>query len=133
MEYPIVLHKDDTSDYGVIVPDVSGCFSAGTTVEEAITNAKEAIECHLEGLLFDEEHLPVPSSIELHKKNEKYADGIWALVYIDLNKISGKTKRVNISLPENILRKIDNYVDSHASNRSAFLIDASLEKMAKGH
>ncbi len=51
MKYPIFIHKDESSAYGVIVPDLPGCFSAGDTVEEAVHNAHEAIECHLEGLL----------------------------------------------------------------------------------
>ncbi|MBN0609850.1 type II toxin-antitoxin system HicB family antitoxin, partial [Pseudomonas aeruginosa] len=29
MKFPVVLHKDPDSDYGVTVPDVPGCFSAG--------------------------------------------------------------------------------------------------------
>lgn len=28
MQYPIFIHKDKDSDYGVIVPDLPGCFSA---------------------------------------------------------------------------------------------------------
>ena len=36
MRYPIVIHKDETSDYGVVFPDLPGCFSAGDTIEEAI-------------------------------------------------------------------------------------------------
>jgi len=35
------------------VPDLPGCFSAGATFDEALTEAVEAIECHLEGLLLD--------------------------------------------------------------------------------
>ena len=35
MKYPVVLHKDEDSDYGVTVPDVPGCFSAGETIDEA--------------------------------------------------------------------------------------------------
>ena len=35
MRYPIVIHKDPESCYGVTVPDLPGCFSAGNTVEEA--------------------------------------------------------------------------------------------------
>jgi len=50
MRYPVVIHKDQDSDYGVTVPDLPGCFSAGSTVDEAIDNAVEAIECHVEGL-----------------------------------------------------------------------------------
>ncbi len=27
--YPAVIHKDSDSDYGVTVPNIPGCFSAG--------------------------------------------------------------------------------------------------------
>ena len=53
MQYPIFIHKDKDSDYGVIVPDLEGCYSAGSSIEEAIENSHEAFECHLEGLLQD--------------------------------------------------------------------------------
>ena len=47
MRYPVVIHKDPDSDYGVTVPDLPGCFSAGTTLDEVLVNAREAIECHI--------------------------------------------------------------------------------------
>ena len=43
MRYPIVIQKDTDSDYGVIVPDIPGCYSAGSTYDEALRNASEAI------------------------------------------------------------------------------------------
>jgi predicted RNase H-like HicB family nuclease len=43
MRYPVVIHKDKTSDYSVSVPDLPGCFSAGDTLEDALTHAVEAI------------------------------------------------------------------------------------------
>lgn len=67
MRYPLVIHKDPESDYGVTVPDLPGCFSAGTTLDEALENTREAIECHLEGLMLDGEPLPEPSPIEVHQ------------------------------------------------------------------
>ena len=36
MRYPVVIHKDPESDYGVTVPDLPGCFSAGETLDEAL-------------------------------------------------------------------------------------------------
>lgn len=51
MRYPVIIHKDPQSDYGVSVTDLPGCFSAGETLDEALTQVVEAIECHLEGLL----------------------------------------------------------------------------------
>ena len=42
---------DEKSAYGVVVPALPGCFSAGDTYEEAMANAREAIELHVESLL----------------------------------------------------------------------------------
>ena len=53
MRYPIVLHTDDNIRYGVTVPDLPGCFSAGDTFDEAMESAKEAIDLHAEGLTED--------------------------------------------------------------------------------
>jgi predicted RNase H-like HicB family nuclease len=44
MLYPVIIHKDQGSDYGVIVPDFPGVFSGGESLEEALKNVQEAIE-----------------------------------------------------------------------------------------
>jgi predicted RNase H-like HicB family nuclease len=127
MRYPVVIHKDEHSDFGVTVPDIPGCFSAGETYDEAFNNVKEAIECHLEGLLLDNETLPVATSIEQWISNQSFQEGVWAFVDIDLVEISGKAKRINITIPERVLNLIDLYTKSHAvKNRSSFLTDAAL-------
>ncbi|MDG6319618.1 type II toxin-antitoxin system HicB family antitoxin, partial [Glaesserella parasuis] len=70
MLYPIAIEPgDETHAYGVIVPDIPGCFSAGDTLEEAYQNVKEAIVFHLEGLVEDGEEIPMPTSIDNHRKN----------------------------------------------------------------
>lgn len=84
MHYPIVIHKDKASDYGVIVPDLPGCFTAGDTMDEAIHMAHEAIELHLEGLIEEGEAVPEPGRIEDHQHNPDYAGGAWAVVSVDL-------------------------------------------------
>jgi hypothetical protein len=47
----------------------------------------EAIECHLEGLLVDNEPIPVPRTIEYHRNNPDYEDGVWAVVSVDVGKL----------------------------------------------
>ena len=127
MRYPVVIHKDKNSDFGVMVPDIPGCYSAGSTYDEALINVLEAIECHLEGLLLDNESIPLGSAIDNWIDNPDYKEGIWAFVDIDLSQISGKAKRVNITMPERVLNLIDLYAKSHAiKNRSSFLADAAL-------
>ena len=130
MKYPIVIHKDHDSDYGVTVPDIPGCFSAGRTLNEAIDSANEAIECHLEGLLLDGEPVPVGNSIDKHQGNADYSGGVWVIVDIDLNKLSVKSKRVNITLPELLLNSVDHFADRHGESRSGLLARAVTEYMA---
>lgn len=130
MRYPIVIHKEADSDYGVTVPDLPGCFSAGDTLDDAMIQAVEAIECHIEGLLIDSEPIPLPKSIEYHHQNPDYAEGIWAMVSVDISKLSGKSKRVNITVPERLLSLMDQYASQKGETRSGLFTHAVMEYMA---
>lgn len=83
MNFPVAIHKDSTSDYGVTVPDLPGCFSAGSTIDEALLMAREAIELHIQGLLDDHLEVPFPSDIEPLRTRADFADAIWAIVAVD--------------------------------------------------
>jgi len=50
MEYTVIIHQAEEGGYWVEVPALSGCYSQGETIEEAMKNVKEAIELHLEDL-----------------------------------------------------------------------------------
>ncbi|RDE97939.1 type II toxin-antitoxin system HicB family antitoxin [Aggregatibacter aphrophilus] len=125
MLYPIGIEKGDQDHaYGVIVPDVPGCFSAGDTLEEAFKNAKEAITFHIEGMIEDGEDVPLPSNLESYIGNEKeYAGFTFALVDVDLTQLMGKAEKINVTLPKLLINRIDNYVATHPEykNRSNFL------------
>jgi len=131
MQYPVIIHKDSNSDYGVTVPDLPGCFSAGVSIEEALREALEAVECHVEGLLIDDEDIPLPVEIERHQQNPDFANGIWALVDVDLSKLSGKVRRVNVTIPERILKRIDASAKQNGESRSGLITAATIAYMAK--
>ena len=61
------------------MPDLPGCFSAGETFDDALVQAVEAIECHIEGILMDGELVPSPRTIEEHRQNPDFEDGVWAI------------------------------------------------------
>ena len=130
MRFPIVIHKDADTDYGVTVPDLPGCFSAGHTTDDALSNAIEAIECHIEGLLMDGEKLPAPKTIEYYRNEKLFSEGVWALVEVEVSKLSGKAKRVNITLPERLLVQIDSFAARRGDTRSGLLAHAALEYVA---
>lgn len=57
--YTIVVIPDvDVGGYTVVVPSLPGCITEGDSLEEALSNAREAITLHVECL--EEDGLPVP-------------------------------------------------------------------------
>ena len=62
----------------------------GSTTTEAIAAAKEAITCHIEGLLANDAPIPTPSSVDKHKNHSDYVGGVWAIVEININVLTQK-------------------------------------------
>jgi len=48
LEYTAVFQEEYEGGYSVWVPSLPGCASQGETLEEAISNIKEAVELYLE-------------------------------------------------------------------------------------
>ena len=66
--------------------DLPGCFSVGDGVEDALQSAKEAIEMHIEGLLDDGRDLPETQSLSTHQASGQFANGVWAVVDVPVEK-----------------------------------------------
>ena len=124
MNFPVVIHKDPRSDYGVTVPDLPGCISAGRTIDEALAMAKEAIELHLEGLIEEGEAVGQPKSVEHHQSNRDFRGGIWAIVSIEESTLRVKAVRLNITMPERVLDAVDRFAAKHGETRSGLLVRA---------
>ncbi|KXJ49979.1 MAG: hypothetical protein AXW15_05785 [Neptuniibacter sp. Phe_28] len=82
MFYPIVIHQEGDSAYGVTVPDLPGCFSAGDSLNKALINAKKAIKLHIESLLEDGESIPEGCELSRYTDDPKYSDGLWHIVEV---------------------------------------------------
>ncbi len=127
MYYPIAIEPGDNQHaYGVIVPDIPGCFSAGDTLDEAMMQAEDAILLQLEEYLDNGQPFPEPSPVETLRSNPDYAGYIWSMCKVDVANLSGKTARVNISLPERILQLIDKAAEQAGETRSGFIARAAL-------
>ncbi|MEQ8693159.1 MAG: type II toxin-antitoxin system HicB family antitoxin [Pseudomonadales bacterium] len=129
--YPVVIYKDQDSDYGVVIPDLPGCVSAGRDQIEALTQATEAAYTHLEGLVLDGDLVPEPSSLESLQASEELQQGFvcWAVIQIDPMKISSETERFNVVLP----RWLVNLIARESENRSAFLTVAATNELKRRH
>ncbi|PSJ79670.1 type II toxin-antitoxin system HicB family antitoxin [Neisseria iguanae] len=129
MFIPAAIHKGEHSAYGVTIPDLPGCFSYGDTVAEAIANAKEAAYFHIDGLIEDGLFKDLtPSSIEDLQQQDDYHNAVWVMVEIDPAKISQQQTRFNVSGPQYLLDRVDEYTAAHET-RSGFLAKAALNAM----
>lgn len=127
VQYIALIHKEAASDYGVSFPDLPGCVTAGSTLDEARAMAEEALALHLEGLAEDGEPIPEPSSLEAVMTDPVNRDGVAILVMAETK---AKIVRVNITLPDDTLREIDQYAEAHGFTRSGFLAQAAKRAMA---
>ncbi len=128
MNYPVVIHKDRKSDYGVSVPDLPGCVSAGATVDEALSMVREAIELHLEGIIEDGGVIPLPTPIEKLRADPDYADGTggtWAIVGVDESTLRLKFARIGVTMPQRVLDAIDRHAKANGETRSGLLARAA--------
>lgn len=122
-QYPALIHKDKDSDYGVSFPDLPGCVSAGKTPEEAHRLAEEALQFHLDGMLEDEDPIPEPSSLnDIYPLVKKKRAVVATLIEV---RVPSVAKRINVTVDETLLDKIDEAAERRHMSRSAFLAEGA--------
>lgn len=123
MKFPIAIEPgNDTTAWGVVAPDLPGCFSAADTgIDEAIENAKEAIELWIETAIDSGQDVPAPSSINDLQKKREFRGWVWAIVEIDPALLSDEIERVNITLPKRVLARLDSKAKKSGETRSGYI------------
>ena len=127
-QYIALIHKDADSDYGVSFPDLPGLATAGTDLDDARRMAEEALALHIEGMQEDGEAIPEPSSLETIMSDRDNRDGVAILVPVPAKAV--KAVRVNVTLPEDELERIDRYAAERGLTRSGFLLRAAWRELA---
>ncbi|MBF0308909.1 MAG: type II toxin-antitoxin system HicB family antitoxin [Magnetococcales bacterium] len=123
MLYPVYVHPGDQDHaHGVTVPDFPGCFSAADDWTDIPAMIQEAAELYFDGEAMD---IPPPRPLEELTRLEEFQGGVWMMVDIDTTRIRPKALRLNISLPEPLVRRIDDYAKAHHLTRSGFLARAA--------
>ncbi len=122
MRYPIAIEpRTEGSDYGVVIPDLPGCFSAGETLEEAIAGAEEAGLAWIDAALDAGEAVPPPSPLEAIRARPEYSGWILSLATVDPAALDDTVERVNITLPRRILRRLDDEARAAGETRSGYI------------
>src|SRR5262245_46740948 len=122
MKFTIAIESGTKKNaFGVVVPDLRGCFSAGDTIEEAFDKAREAIEAHCEVLAESGKELPRSKPMTEWQANREYKGWTWGIVEVPVEKYFGPAEKINITVPALILRRVDEYAQKHGETRSGFL------------
>jgi predicted RNase H-like HicB family nuclease len=127
MRYPIVIEPGTSSTaYGVVVPDLPGCFSAGDTLEEALAAVEEAAAAWIDAALDAGEAVPPPSSLDALRDNPNYRDWTLGVVTVSPSLLDDSIERVNISLPRRVVKRLDAQARAAGLTRSGLIAELAL-------
>jgi predicted RNase H-like HicB family nuclease len=62
MRYAVVIEKAKRN-CSAYIPDVPGCVATGKTVQQTLSNLREALEFHFEGMREDGDKIPDPETL----------------------------------------------------------------------
>jgi predicted RNase H-like HicB family nuclease len=128
-QFVAVLERGENGGYGVFFPDLPGCVSAGDTAEEAMRGAREALALHVEGMSEDGQALPEPSSIHAFGEEDFPESAVETLFLVPVPEGVDAPKdvpvRVNVSLPQRLLTRIDAVAEAQGLTRSGLLSQAA--------
>ena len=121
--YPALVEYDgDAKSYGIIFPDLPGCVSVGDDMDELFNNAVEAITLYLD----DCESLPKPTRLEDIVVPEDFEEIARTLIQAQ---IPGPAVRINVTIEERLLTRIDRTAKERGMTRSSFLAMAAEEQI----
>lgn len=115
--FPAVIEAS-REGYSVFFPDL-GMHSAGDTAQEAALNAEKGLRSHMELMVEEGFNVPTPSELDAIRVDPDVKEVARILVPVDLP--STKVLRLNVTLPEDLVRRID----AASKNRSGFLAKAA--------
>jgi predicted RNase H-like HicB family nuclease len=128
IRYAIAIEPGtDRTAWGVAVPDLPGCFSAGDTLDEALDNAHMAVEAWIDAVIEDGGAIPPPHPMEEHYADPEFAGWTWGIVEIDPMRLDTSVERVNVTLPRRVLARLDAIANAHGESRSGTIARLALQ------
>lgn len=142
VKYAIIFSNEHNStQYQVTVPDLPGCSIKVESIDIGLEKISQSIKSHLSILAEYGEKIPTASSVEKHRKQyalenpHTYSQAFWAVVDIDITAYLGKSHKINVTLPELLIKQIDERVSKSSSykTRSGFIASACLAELKKAN
>lgn len=133
MIYPVVILKQAESNHIALAPDWPNLRGNGTSIEDALLSVQEAIAAKVKEHIESQTPTPTPRTIEEACREKEYQGGIWAMIEADRVYSAVRHKRLNITLSEQLVDKLDRYASEHGLTRSGLLAIAALDYMKRNN
>jgi len=128
VRYPIAIEPgDESTAFGIVVPDLLGCFSAGDSLEEAMTGVEEAAVAWLDATLDSGGAIPAPSDLDDVRRNPEFSGWTFGVISVDPAVLDDAVERVNITLPHRVLERLDAQARAAGKSRSGYIAQLTLE------
>jgi len=128
VRYPVAIEPGtESTAFGVVFPDLPGCFSTGDTLEEAMVAAEEAAAAWIDATLDAGGAVPAPSGLEAVRLDPAYAGWIIGVVRVAPEALDDTIERVNITLPRRVLSRLDALARQRGESRSGAIARMTLE------
>jgi DNA end-binding protein Ku len=128
MQVVAMIHHEGDA-YGVSFPDFPGCTTVADNLDNALAKAAEVLAFHAEGLAEDGP-LPRPRSLSELKSDPDFCeDAKDAVLVLVPYEPPTRAVRINITLEESLLARIDRSADAASETRSGYLAAAARLRM----
>lgn len=125
--YPAIVAGDAAEGYRARFPDLPGCEVSAPSGPTLLTIARDRLLASLKQLEAEGGEWPSPSSIERLANELASSPGV--LILVDVQ-VEDAPVRVNISIGERLLRKVDETAASKNMSRSGFIAAACREQLS---
>ena len=132
-----VVDQAADGSWGVVFPDLPGCYSAGTDMDDLFANSIEALRMWAEDALAREGVVPsardsaaLMADPEVRESMET-AGPAGSLIQVPLLLDGGRNVRATISLDARLLQAVDAASRQRGLTRSSFLASAARAKIER--
>ena len=133
MTYIVMLVHEEEGAFGASFPDFPGATTGAGDLDTLYRKAAEMLSFHVGGMVEDGEPVPTLRSLDELRADPAFAeDSAGAMIGLVDADLPGKAVRVNVSVEEGLLRRIDRAAEAAGETRSGFLAQAAKARLAKG-
>jgi len=131
MLYPVSFLKQSNASYKIEVPDLPGCNASASSIEEGFKAIKHAITSHL--MILAEYGEKIPNGSEIAEFEGMHSKAIWGIIEIDITPYLGRSHKINVTLPELLIKQIDDRVtkSENYKSRSGFIASACIGELKR--